>query len=187
MSVTRKYRRAGFAVGPVLLAGAGVAASGVPAGADTATATATATARSPQGAGKSSEAEAALCRGVAGIYGVSSTKSYKGRDAELWTERIEDDKARAYVTDIAKGDTVQIQRSYKKFTMTDKPQHPATVGRYDSCGNKASWAEANVGDWMATDAVQLQIPGTGRSYAVRTCIFPVSGGRGCTKWYVDHK
>ncbi|RII09417.1 hypothetical protein DSC45_30530 [Streptomyces sp. YIM 130001] len=179
----RKYCTARIGVTALLIAGAGTAAASGSAVADPSSGA------GPQSSGAAApEAKASFCGGVAGIYGVSGTRSYKGRNAELWTEKLEDERARAYVEDITVGDRVEIQRSYKKFKMTDKPQHPSTgeVGSYGRCRNTASWHEAYIGDWMATDGVQLQIPGTGRSYAVRTCVFPDEGGKGCTKWFVDH-
>jgi hypothetical protein len=129
---------------------------------------------------------AEFCGSVAGIYGVSGELDYKGKHAELWTERIKDNKARAYAKDIVKGDRVEVHRSDKKFKMTSRPQHPATVGGYDNCGDTANAYEANVLDQLETRAVRLQT-GDGYSYAVRTCLFPKSGGKSCTKWYVDHK
>ncbi|QUI29633.1 hypothetical protein H9W91_01170 [Streptomyces alfalfae] len=170
----KKHMVGGVLVTSFLLAGAGSAVAGAPASAVT------------KGVGSSVRSAAEFCGNVAGIYGVSGELDYKGKHAELWTERIRDNKARAYAKDIVKGDRVEVHRSDKKFKMSSRPQHPATVGGYDDCGDTANAYEANVLDQLATRAVRLQT-GDGYSYAVRTCLFPKSGGKSCTKWYVDHK
>lgn len=69
-----------------------------------------------------------------------------------------------------------------------KPQYPSsdeTGQNYGSCrSGKASWYDANARDWIKTPAVRLQIPGNPalRSYAVRSCVEPASGGKRCTRW-----
>ncbi|GHC68834.1 hypothetical protein [Streptomyces flavofungini] len=186
-----KNRTATLSVASLLLAAGAVGAGGLPAVADSAPSGAKET-RAAAGTSQSQEARA-FCSGPGvGIYRDSGNRRYKGRFTSIDTESIRDKKARAYAEDIAKGDKVQVQRSIKPFKMKNHVQHPSTKyikqkkGGYKSCSKTANWFDANVRDWMVTKTVKLQIGGN-KSYAVRSCVFPVSGGKGCTKWFVDHK
>ncbi|MER7344882.1 hypothetical protein ABT390_05685 [Streptomyces aurantiacus] len=186
-----RNRTATVGVASLLLSAGALGATGLPASAGTA---APSGAREAGAAGKSQSQEArAFCSGPgAGVYRDSGNRRYKGRFTSIDTESIWDEKARAYAEDIKTGDKVQVQRSIKPFKMKNHVQHPTTKyikqkkGGYGSCSKKANAFDANVRDWMVTKAVRLQIPGN-KSYAVRSCIFPKGGGKGCTKWFVDHK
>ncbi|ARX81026.1 MULTISPECIES: hypothetical protein [Streptomyces] len=183
-----KNRTTTIGVASLLLAAGALGATGLPAAADSGTGEA----RTATGTSNAQEARA-FCSGPGvGIYRDSGHRTYKGRFTSIDTESLRDKKARAYAEDIVKGDKVQVQRSIKPFKMKNHVQHPSTKyikekkGGYKSCSKKASWFDANVRDWMVTKTVKLQIGGN-KSYAVRSCVFPVSGGKGCTKWFVDHK
>lgn len=155
----------------------------------------TAIAGSAQGAPAAGTAgeEKAFCMTRAGIFEYTGKGvTYKGRYTILKTESAADLQAHGYAEDIATGDRVVVQRSHKSFAMKLKPQYPSSdeIGQnYGSCrSGKASWYDANVRDWIKTPAVRLQLPGNPalRSYAVRSCVEPVSGGKRCTRWFVDH-
>lgn len=145
-----------------------------------------------QAAGAAGE-ERAFCMTRAGIFrDTGKGVTYKGRYTILETESAADLQAHGYAEDIATGDRVVVQRSHRSFKMGLKPQYPSSdeIGQnYGSCrSGKASWYDANVRDWIKTPAVRLQIPGNPalRSYAVRSCVEPESGGKRCTRWFVDH-
>ncbi|MFF2408261.1 hypothetical protein [Streptomyces sp. NPDC058092] len=188
----RKYRTARISSASLLLAAGALGATGLPAAADTAPSGAEQTRTA---AGKSQAAKG-FCTSpsVWEIFlDTGKWRHHKGRSTILMTGARFDEEAKGWAEDIATGDRVEVQRSYMTFEMKRKHWYPSkeTIeagGGYRSCGKKASWSDANLRDSMVTPTVQLQIPGTGRSYAVRSCVFPVEGGKkGCTKWYVDHK
>jgi hypothetical protein len=188
----RKYRTARISLASLLLAAGALGATGLPAAADTAPSGA----KETHTAAGNSQAAKGFCTSPSAweiFLDTGKWREHKGRSTILMTGARWDEEAKGYAEDIATGDRVEVQRSYMTFEVKIKSQYPSTEtisagGGYRTCDKKASWADANLRDWIVTPTAQLQIPGTGRSYAVRSCIFPVEGGKkGCTKWYVDHK
>ncbi|MFI6951724.1 hypothetical protein [Streptomyces sp. NPDC050422] len=186
-----KHRTAALGCSALLLAGSALAATGSTASAGTPQAEAAhshLTTKSPAQEAK------AFCQPANGwaVFLNSGERTYKGRFTSIDTDAWTDTQARAYAEDISKGDRVVVQRSNKPKKMTGDPQHPKTpyvvakLGGYGSCGHTASWTDANIYDAMVTSSVRLQTSSGKSSYAVRACIFPKSGGKGCTKWFVDH-
>jgi hypothetical protein len=140
-----------------------------------------------------SDGERAFCMDRAGLFrDTGKGVSYKGRYTILETESLADLQASGYAEDIATGDRVVVERSHKSFLMGVDPQYPddEEIGyNYGACSSReATWWDANVRDWIKSPAVRLQIPDTPalRSYAVRSCVKPVEGGKKCTRWFVDH-
>ncbi|MGP3979438.1 hypothetical protein ACTWQF_36615 [Streptomyces sp. 8N114] len=180
-----KQRTAALGCGALLLAGGALAATGSTASADTPQAETT-HARTTT---KSQPQEAKVfCQPANGwaVFLNSGERTYKGRFTSIDTDGWTDTQARAYAEDISEGDRVVVQRSNTPTRMVDNPQHPKTsyvndkLGGYGSCGHTANWAEANIDDYILTPSVRLQTSSGKYSYAVRACVFPEEGGKGCS-------
>ncbi|MEU4966991.1 hypothetical protein [Streptomyces smyrnaeus] len=127
-----------------------------------------------------------------GPYGESDSRSYKGRNPTLETEKAFDRHAYALITgNVARYDKVYVQRSMADFNMHSKRRHPsddyvrAVGGLVKTCRYMANWADG-IATYAHTGSVRLQTEESNRSHAVRACVKPTGGKFECTRWFIDH-